>query len=267
MNIAMIWYWDRASLIFPQWRDGLRAAIETLQQDHRVEWFLDKRIPEDQYDAYLIWGDSNCEAIEKISSYNGKKGLFLTTNPHNPTNLRCLDAIYCESNPVYDEVRQQGLRAIRAFGTDSEFFTPTEIKKDIEYFYPATFSPWKRQHTIAHLGKKLLCVGTVQPDGLEELQICKDKGVRVIEDYLPVEEIRRFYERTKQIIIPAIHGSERTVLEAMSMNILPTVAPENKKAHSYLNEFQSSPFNSPREFILTQYSSQSYAKAIMKGLQ
>lgn len=267
MTISVIWYWSRASEFKPRWRDGLRAAIELIEKNHKVEWFLDETIPEDKYDAYIIWGDSNCPAIQAISSYKGKKGLCLSTMPTNIVNLSGMDAVYCESQPVYEEVRRHGLRAIKAFGTDTEFFTPSEVEKDIEYFYPATFSPWKRQHVIANLGKKLLCIGTVQPDGQEELRACKNHGVQVIEGYLPVEEIRDYYNRTKKMIIPAIHGSERTVLEAMSMNILPDVAIENKKAHSYIEEYKASPFKTPREFVEHYYSAEQYAKNILKGLQ
>lgn len=266
MRIAFIWYWNRASEILPNWRDGLRAAIEEIEKTHKVDWFLDEKIPEDTYDAYLIWGDSNCAAIEKIRSYGGKKGLCLTTNPTNPGNLLSLDAVFCESTPVYDEARKYGIRAIKAFGTDTNFFTPDETQKDIEYFYPATFSPWKRQSAIAHFGKKLVCVGTVQPDGDSELQACKDHGVELHEGYFPVEEIREYYRRSKNVLIPAIHGSERTVLEAMSVNILPTVFPENIKSHSYIDEFLASKLPTPREFVCKHYSPEVYAKNVLKGL-
>lgn len=266
MKISFVWYWSEASKFKPHWRDGLRAALEIIERDHRVDWFLDEQIPPDGYDAYIIWGDSNCPAIKAIASYKGKKALCLSTTAYRTDNLTGLDAIYCESDPVMEGVRRQGLRAIKAFGTDDVFFSPTEVVKDIEYFYPATFSPWKRQHAIANLGPKLLCVGTVQPDGLDELSACKKNNVRIIEGYLPVEEIRDYYNRTKKIIIPAVHGSERTVLEAMSMNILPNVTAENKKAHSYIEEYKASPFKTPREFIQHYYSAKAYAKNILKGI-
>lgn len=267
MKIAFVWYWDKASQILPDWRDGLRAAMEELGKEHTVDWYLDEKLPEDTYDAYLIWGDSNCPALHKLALYKGKKGIFLTTNPTSPDNLRHLDAVFCESSVVLEEARRAGLRAIKAFGTDTEFFTLDEaVEKDIDFFYPATFSPWKRQHTIANLGPKLLCVGTVQPDGIKELEACKQNGVKTVEAYLPVEDVRDFFRRTKNMIIPAIHGSERTVLEAMSMNILPVVASENRKARSYLDEYRNSPFKSPRDFVIHNYSPQVYVKQILRGI-
>ena len=78
------------------------------------------------------------------------------------------------------------------------FFTPDEtVKKDLEYFYPATFSPWKLQSRIAHLGPKLTCIGTVQPDGEYDLRCCQDNDVNIEIGYFPVEKIRDYYRRAK----------------------------------------------------------------------
>lgn len=267
----MVWYWDKASEIFPNWRDGLRAAIEEIAKEHEVVWFMDKEIPRaaDGWDGIIFWDDSNSTFFEHIDYYNCPVTLCLTTDPQNFENLRKLDAVYCESTPVYNQVRSQGIRAIKAFGTDTAFFTPDEdIKKDIEYFYPATFSPWKRQSDIAYLGSKLTCIGTVQPDGVSELQKCLEKGVNVEEGYFPVEKIRDYYRRSERVIIPAIHGSERTILEAMACNLLPEVTNlNNVRADSYIREYHLSNSKTPRQFVLKNYSHVKYAKDILKGLQ
>lgn len=269
MTLAFIWYFNRASEIMPHWRDGLRAALEYLAKEHTVLWYLDEKVPQkhEVYDAILIWGDSNCPVLSYLSTLPGKKGICLSTNPHNIENLKNVDAVFCESTVVYEEARRHGLRAVKAFGTDTDFFTPEKTKKDIEYFYPATFSPWKRQGSIAKLGSKLLCLGTVQPDGEEELEECRKKGVRVEVGYFPPEKIKEYYNRAQNIIIPAIHGSERTVLEAMSMDILPIVNPDNEKAHSYIKEYNSSGAYSPRDFVVDNYSHKDYAEQLLKGLQ
>ncbi len=266
MKIAFVWYWDKASTYKSKWRDGLRKAMEIIGRKHEVHWYLDKEIPEDEYDAYVCWDDSNTKFFDIIDDYKGKKALCLTTDPHNIDNLRRLDAVYCESTPVYEAVRAQGLRAIKAFATDTDYFTPhAKVIKDIEYFYPATFSPWKRQSTIAHLGKDLYCVGTIQPDGMYELAECLKNGVTVEEGYFPVKHIRDLYRRSKVIVIPAIHGSERTVLESMSMGIRPIVNEENIKAYSYIKELDESGL-SPRVFVLENYSPYKYAEDILRGI-
>jgi len=269
MKIAVIWYFGKASQVYDNWRDGLRAAIEILGKKHQISWFLDKNVPtpEDKYDFYLVWDDSNTEST-KFLPKDAKKGLCLTTDPTNFDNLRKFDVVYCESEPVYDQVRREGIRAIRAFGTDTDFFTPQKVEKDIEYFYPATFSPWKLQRDIAYLGKKILCVGTFQPDGFEDYDKCVKEGVQIKLGYFPPQVIRDYYSRAKKVIVPAIHGSERTVLEAMSMNILPEVTNlRNVRTKSYIYEFKRSDCVTPREFVIKNYSAWQYAADLERGME
>lgn len=267
MKLCFLWFFAQAPDVFDNWRDGLRAAIELIEKQHKVDWIIGKRFPEDKYDGIIFWDDSNSDFFHRIDQYHGKKALCLTTDPHNFDNLRKLDAVYCESEPIYEAVRQQGIRAIKAFGTDTSYFTPDETVKDIEYFYPATFSPWKRQADIAYLGEKLTCIGTVQPDGTQELAECLKNGVKVEEGYFPVSKIRDYYRRSQHVIIPAVHGSERTVLEAMSCGIKPEVLhDDNVRAKSYIKELEESGLT-PRDFVLQNYSAKIYAEQILKGIQ
>ena len=268
MKLALIWNFDKAPQIYDYWRDGLRAAIEVIGQDHEVDVYLGddyKKIDED-YDAYLFWTDSNDPIIDHFTGNPGVKGLILTTSPSNVQNLKKYDVVFCESKPVYEEARMHGIHAVHAFGTDTEFFKPDDTPKTIHYFYPATFSPWKRQSSIAHLGQLLYCIGTVQADGQEELEACKREGVHVAEGYFKAEHIRDLYKKTREVPIPAIHGSERTILESMSMDLFPQVNPENK-AYAIIEKFKWTTLESPREFILRHYSEKQYAEKIAKGLQ
>lgn len=268
-KLAFIWDFNRAKEIYSYWRDGLRAAIEEIGKTYDVDVYLgeDYKQINEEYDAFLLWCDSNCEVIPFIHDRKGTKGIILTTMSDNIENLKKLDLVFCESKPVYEAVRSQGLHGAHAFGTDTDFFSPDEsVRKDIEYFYPATFSPWKRQRDIAHLGKDLWCVGTVQPDGQEDLQACLKNDVHVAQGYFKAEYIRDLYRRTKCVTIPAVHGSERTVLEAMSMNIVPEVNQQNVKAYSYVYEFLNSSSKSSREFVIERYNTKQYAQKIMKGL-
>ena len=82
------------------------------------------------------------------------------------------------------------------------------------------------------------------------------------------EYIRDLYRRAKKVIIPAIHGSERTVLESMSVDIMPEFIKNldiNTKLDTYITEYISSGFSSPREFIVKNYSHKVYAGKIMEG--
>ena len=257
MKIAFVWYWDRASEILPNWRDGLRAAVEIIERDHQVDWYLDKKLPNPHdYDFILVWDDSNTRVVDLLGQHDTRMGICLTTDPNNLTNLSNFDVVYCESDPIFEDVRKHGLHAIKAFGTDTNFFTPDDTEKDIEYFYPATFSPWKNQKEIAHLGSKLLCLGTLQPDGQEELDACQANGVQLKVGYYPAEEIRDLYRRSKKVIIPAVHGSERTVLEAKAMGIpIETTASTNSKVLSLLDK------------DIKDFTSEKYAEALLKGMK
>ena len=242
--------------------------ILRISKTWKIDWFIGQdKIPKDEYDFVMFWDDSNSRFFKELHRYSCPKGLCLTTDPHNKENLKTLDVVYVESDPIYNALRPHGVRTIKAFGTDTSLFKPKDVDKDIRYFYPATFSPWKRQSAIAHLGEDLLCVGTVQPDGRNELEACKEADVRIETGYFPANKIVDYYQRTQQMIIPAIHGSERTVLEAMACNIVPEVNEKNIRTNSYVKEYNNYGFRTPREFVLDRYSHEVYARKLLEGME
>ncbi len=264
-KIAFIWYWDRAEEIFPHWRDGLRAAIEIIGKKYKVDWILGKKEPEKQYDFILVWSDDQAPIL--LKDYGCPMGLcYGSTFPPLLENLRKLKCVFVENSISYELIRRDGIRTIKAFGTDTDFFSPDKTKKKYEYFFPATFNPWKLQGSIASLGSRLLCAGEVQHDGYGELQACLDNKVHVIPEYTPSKKIRDLYRQSEKVIIPAKFGSERTVLEAMSMDIIPEVNIENDRACTYLDEFEKSGIKSPREFVKKYYSAEKYAEQLLKGI-
>lgn len=292
-KIAFIWWFDESSKIYKNWRDGLRRALDIInkKKDYSVSYFFDKTLPDKgEFDFLLFWSSTNEDYFEYLNKYKAKKGLCLTTYPTNIDNLREMDVVYCESQPILDEVESYGTetynvmdekkgyyvqktrpfyKSILAFGTDTDFYKPDPKKrKDIPYFYPATFSPWKRQDEIADLASNLYLVGTIQPDGLDIYNKCANKGCNIEVGYFPASKIRNMYQRSKQVVIPAIHGSERTVLEAMATNIKPVVIhPTNKRTYSYIKEFEDSGLETPRKFILKNYSHRIYAKKLLEGIK
>ena len=272
LNIAIIWYFDKASKVFDNWRDGHRAAFEVIEKKHDVTWFIDKQVPDpsDPFDFIILWDDSNSPFFALADRYNCPIGLCLTTMPSNFDNLHKCSIVFSESGPVREAVRAGGIRTIKAFGTDTDFFKPNpKVRKDIPYFYPATFSPWKRQDELANLGPNLYLVGTIQPDGLEIYQKCTNKGCLIEVGYFPASKILKMFQRAENVPIPAVHGSERTVLEAMACDILPRVIhPDiNPKTYSYVKEYEESGMKSPREFVLKYYSHKVFAKNLLKGIK
>jgi hypothetical protein len=276
MKISVIWNFGKAKEIFPNWRDGHRAAIEEIAKKYSVNWFLEdeyKDIRDKDSDFLLFWTDANDDIVKYFDKFEARKGVIITSDNGLPGNIAKYDVVYCESKPVLEKIKSYGVKAILGMGTDTDFYHPREREKDIEYFYPATFSPWKRQSEIAYLGNKLTCIGTVQPDGWNEHRACIENGVNVEVGYFPAETIRDYYERSKKVIIPAVHGSERTVLEAMSMNVWPEVVNShiNVRTASYVEEYVGAKKKdkslTPRDFIVKNYSHKVYAKALLKGIE
>ena len=75
-------------------------------------------------DFLLFWSSSNEDYFSLLNNYKEPKGLCLTTDPHNPENLKKVNIIFVESDPILSAVRSLGLPVIKAFGTDTDFFKP-----------------------------------------------------------------------------------------------------------------------------------------------
>ena len=277
MIIDLIWYFDRAKEIWPNYRDGVRAAMEELERrGHTVRWHLgtDVKIKPDS-DFILNWDNSTSEFIPEMNKYPQRKGLILTTELGlNLDGLKNYDVIFAESEYVADMIKPHGIRVIKAFGTDTDYFhymwddlpDGTSISRTYKAFYPSTFSPWKRQNLFADIyGDKGLCLGTIQPDGWDILKYTVDKGTNVYIGYLPVDKVREFYSDSEKVHITGYEGSGRTVIEALSMGLPVEVSLDNHKCQSYLKEFKASGME-PREFAVAHYSAQGYADSLMKGL-
>src|SRR5258708_10618980 len=106
LKIAIIWNFPKASWIWPNWRDGYRAAWEEIAKKHDVEWFLDGKFPnpKDNWDFICLWDDSHSSFFKEIDKYKCRKGISLTTDPQNFVNLRTVDVIFVESKPIYDRL-------------------------------------------------------------------------------------------------------------------------------------------------------------------
>ena len=270
MNIDLVWYFSKAHWVYPLYRDGVRAAMEEIaRRGHTVRWHLglDPQIPTDS-DFILLWDSSGSQFIKRLKDYPQRKGIILTTDLGMDVEaLRPFDIVFAEAQPVVDKIRPYGIRVVKAFGTDTDFFRPTYEEKLYKAFYPATFSPWKRQNLFADkYGRDGLCVGTVQPDGWGIYEHCIRQGTHVITGYLPAKLLKALYNMSEFVDITGWEGSGRTVLEAMSLGKDVLVSPENHKCQSYIDEYTRSGLE-PRDFVLKNYSEKTYADAILKGAQ
>lgn len=270
MKINLLWWFDRAAWVWPNYRDGVKAAMEELERrGHAVKWCLGTEPQVDtDCDFILIWGDSRIPAFDYVKGHPAKKGLLLTTDlGMDIESLRNYDVVFAETQGIVDKIKPFGIRCIKAFGTDTDFFNPTNENKIYEAYYPATFSPWKRQNLFAdRWGERGLCQGTIQPDGWDILKYTVEKKVNVFIGYAPVELVKSFYAKSKCVDITGWEGSGRTILEGLSMN-LPVIASEdNHKCCEYIREWKDSKLE-PREFAIKYYSHIVYADSILKGAE
>lgn len=293
-RIAIIHPWEGAKFIEPiQW-DGLRAALQIVGQKHQVDWFLAGDVPDDSYDWIIPWGVGSIPFNNTIEKYKGRKALLCAGHPQDTANFEKFEAIFVESPAVAKQILHP--KVILAFGTDLEFFrpAPSDEKKIFDVFFPATYSPWKRQDLFAQAtkGLKALTCGVIQPDGIELFKQCQDNGGYTLAGIVPTKLVSNLYCMSRVVCITAWHGSERTTLEAMATNTPLVITRDNELACSLTTDkvikvdpissairegiqeaferyyFQRVPEQlNTRKYVLDNYSESDYARKIVEVIE
>lgn len=282
MKIAVVWDWGLASWAKPLAHDGLMAAMDLVSKEHQVDWYLDGKYPKDEYDWILPWGVGSIGFNKKIEKYHARKALLCAGHYQDTENFNKFEAIFVESPLMYEKVRARGFRTILAFGTDTDFFKPRKRTKIIDAFYPATYSQWKRQDLFTDaLGSRGMTCGTVQPDGIDLYHRCEENKTYSMTGLMPSRLVAEMYSLSRCCVITSWHGSERTLLEAMSSNCPVVLTRDNELTTSLANEevtlvepkiesiyngvqkALSGPANT-RRYVLDNYSHQVYAKRILE---
>ena len=184
-------------------------------------------MPDDTCDWVFSWGVGSLPFNNTIEKYKGRKALLCAGHPQDTANFEKFEAIFVESPAVARQILHP--KVILAFGTDTEFFKPKEEEKMFDLFFPATYSPWKRQDLLmeAAKGLKILTCGVIQPDGVEIFQKCHDGGY-VMAGIVPTKLVAKLYTMSRVVCITAWHGSERTMLEAMASNVPVVITNDNE---------------------------------------
>lgn len=284
MRIAIIHPWEGAKFTEPiQW-DGLHSALKIISKRHQVDWFLAGDEPDDSYDWILPWGVGSIPFNNTIEKYKGRKALLCAGHPQDTANFEKFEAIFVESPAVAKQILHP--KVVLAFGTDTKFFRPQEEEKMFDVFFPATYSPWKRQDLLAEAckGLKVLTCGVIQPDGVEIFKKCQDTGY-TLAGIVPTSLVSKLYNMSKVVCVTAWHGSERTTLEAMSSNVPLVITQDNELACSLTTDevmkvapvpnmirdaidtaLQFSQRNT-RDHVLQRYSEREYANKILEVLE
>ena len=188
MKIAIVHPWDRSKWSEPLMWDGLHGALKLVGQKHQVDWFLQGDEPDDSYDWIIPWGVMSLPFNKTIEKFKGRKAIFCAGHPSDIENIEKFDHVFVESPAVYKEMMPFAKSISIAFGTDTDFFKPSDEPKMFDAFYPATFSDnWKRQALFAEAvkGYRAMACGLVQPDGVEGYRNCLDNGVYVMAVLIP----------------------------------------------------------------------------------
>ena len=176
-----------------------------------------------------------------------------------------------------------------AFGTNTDLFKPKMKPKVFDAFFPATFADWKRHKPLfapAVYGLRACAVGYMY-DSHEDWcwKSCEEAGVLTL-PHVSAEALVHLYGSSHSVVITSRSdgGSQRSVLEAMAMNIQCIVMADSDKTSEYILAANLKPVEphpqaiheeilrvrgtttNARNYIMQNWSEQHYADAILKGL-
>jgi glycosyltransferase involved in cell wall biosynthesis len=268
LKIAFVWDWNPPIEQIITWKDGLAAALAELEnRGHIVELFtggerynelidhpyfpiiqtkgISTQIADMQTkvrfgpdtfraDIILYWGDMTRPNAKPLRQLGIPMAIcFAGGNPFGE-NVDLFDHIFVESDIYLQQFLAKDYTSVSvAFGTNTDLFVPVpQQPKIFDVVFPATFAAWKRHQLLADATKDLksLAVGWMYNDHETECwQECLDKGTMVL-PHVSADALRYLYAASKVCVIPSRSdgGSQRTVLEAMAMDI-PVVVTDSDK--------------------------------------
>lgn len=291
LKIAFIWESEGARAIFPFWNDGYKAALDIVARKHDIDYYLgsfdELNVPKNKYDVLMYWGSSGDKYHQKMVARPERKLWLYPGGGINPELPKHYNVVFTEDKVYEDALRNLGSRVIRVTGSNTRLFKPEKRTKLFGAFYPATFSMWKRQDLFARaVGPEGLCSGTVQPDGGDCLKECEIRGTKTIIGYLPAELLAVLYNMSEVVILPVVHGSQRTLLEALGMNIPVVVSDRFKPTIDLANEVGGCEISSldpadlrrawlklrgkkinTRPYVIKHYGEKQFAEKLLKGIE
>lgn len=253
MKIAFVWDWPPVMSQVTTWEDGLAAALKELKQrghnlnvlmpgedniikhdyfDIRVSSDLVKDIKYSEPDVILMWGDMTRPNAAPLRELNIPMALCFAGGDVLGENAYLFNHVFVESQVYKDTLEEAGIDVSIAFGANTDLFQPVEQNKVFDAIFPATFAAWKRHSLYAHAmqGLKSLAVGYMYDDHEQECwEECLRMGVTIL-PHASARVLQRLYAASKVCVVTSMSsgGSQRTVLEAMAMNI-PLVVTDSDK--------------------------------------
>lgn len=308
MKIAFVWDWKPNYWQSYTWADGLAAALVELQKrGHEVTVYADtdQDIPNpllfiqpisllylalevrDNPDVILHWADATRPNARPLQKWGIPMALCFAGGEPMGETVHFFNHVFVESQVYKDIFKKNDIPCSIAFGTNTDLFKPVEQPKTIDAIFPATFAAWKRHDLFAKAvsGMNALAVGYMYADHEKECwQICIDNGIPVL-PHVSAEVLHRLYAASKSVVITSQSsgGSQRTVLEALAMNIPCIVTDSDKFDYEGVIRVEPTieavrdafyraidPHNAhqnTRDYILNNWSHIKYADALEKGLK
>jgi glycosyltransferase involved in cell wall biosynthesis len=247
MRIAFVWDWEPNFEQTIQLNDGLQAALRVLEtRGHTVNRYTDTRAAvgdyhpiddiiryKEKFDVILHWADFTRPHAKPHQELGIPMAICFAGGEAVNYNTPYFDHIFVESEVYKAKLESAGYENVSiAFGTNTELFKPIEQPKLLDTIFPGTFAEWKRHQLYAQAvqGLRSLAVGYIYTDHETECwEDCLKHGVAIL-PHVSAETLHRLYASSRVCVIPSRSsgGSQRTVLEAMAMN-LPLVVTDSDK--------------------------------------
>ena len=312
MRIAMLWDWSPAFSQTITWQDGLAAALrELMKRGHEVSVIIpteqNTRIPHPYFeiigsadvvelvrtlkpDVILHWADMTRPHARPLRDLDIPMAICFAGGELLGENYPFFDHIFVESEVYLDVLLERNeVSASLAFGTNTDLFAPVPNQaKVFDALMVGTFAAWKRHNLFAQAteGMTACAVGWMYDDHEQECwQVCEDAGNLVLPHVSP-QTLRRLYASSRCVVVPSQSngGSQRTVLEAMAMNVPLIVTDSDKFDYAQGRAFQADPTAesirgfigavidgeyemNTRDYVLDKWSHLCYADALEVGLR
>lgn len=255
MKIAFIHDWNVNYQQELDWQDGLSAALAELRKrGHDVTLFVngerhgiipnpnhDIRVEDNMIaavkwhnpDIILHWADMTRENARPLKELGKPMAICFAGGEADSYNTYLFDHVFVESQVYKAKFDEIGVTSSIAFGTNTDLFTPiADQPKYYDTIFPATFAAWKRHSLYANAvqGLRSLAVGYIYTDHEQECwQECQRLGTSIL-PHVSAEVLHYLLASSRICVITSMSsgGSQRTVLEAMAMN-LPLIVTDSDK--------------------------------------
>lgn len=321
MRISVIHDWTPDLAQEMSWKDGLAAAIRILSQRYEVKFFtcgttefvlpheyfpifvtpsgemMKRRVQEFNPDVILFWSDMTREHIPILKELGKPMAVcFAGGQPFGPY-WALFEHIFTESQSYLMAFQNRGFGAqvSTAFGTNTRLFDPAHPMargqfKIFDVCFPATYCDWKRHKLFADAvrGMSVVTAGYMYADHETYCWEAAQGAGALALPHVSAETLRAIYASSKTCVITShsTGGSQRTVLEAMAMNVPLVVMADSDKTSEYvidagegvvvepepnairaaIDEMKHRCVNT-RDYVLAKWSEQHYADSIIQGLE